>query len=438
MQVNTVAIAAGAKPDGPRREALLPDILQLLPLQSDTVDRRESLSDIRAERQRRKDAELRELAADAAHTPRVSETIVRAERKMLPGTQAARREQLRSQTRAQAQQVRHEFRRALADASARGPNDRVASTQRAPTDTRPPAGDANQGSEPPASGKTSPAASSNVTDGAKSSAQPATAGSSTGSPSPGGQVSVTPPTTPATATPFATGADESGTGGPTTLKVSAVARVSATTLGSASGTASSPAAAPTSRSESGPGVAADLSRSASVTERAGRSRPDQAAPRGNSDANVARMVRLIHTRIGKDRSVATLRLDPPRLGTVRLHMDLRNEQLTLRIDTQSVAARQLLAEQLEALRQNLEAAGIQLERVEVRSAAVAREAPDNNTPHQPDAGTGREDGSARADTEAAGGEPQPGTDSHPTEPPEERSGELEAEPAAETLVNILA
>jgi flagellar hook-length control protein FliK len=159
---------------------------------------------------------------------------------------------------------------------------------------------------------------------------------------------------------------------------------------------------------------------------------------GNSDADVARIVRLVATRLGKDHSVATLRLDPPELGSLRLRLDLRQEQLSLQIDAQTPAARRLLSERTDVLRRSLEAAGIQLERIEVRGPAMTDHAGRSDTPQQSDSWAHGQDGSARDPTGSAGGGPHPGTDSNPASPAAPLAREATVEPAAESLVNVLA
>jgi flagellar hook-length control protein FliK len=85
------------------------------------------------------------------------------------------------------------------------------------------------------------------------------------------------------------------------------------------------------------------------------------------------MVRFVQSRIGRDRSEAVLRLDPPELGSVRLHMHLRDNVLSLRVEPQTALAHALLSRDLDELRHNLEAAGIRLEHVELRPPPAGTE-----------------------------------------------------------------
>jgi len=160
----------------------------------------------------------------------------------------------------------------------------------------------------------------------------------------------------------------------------------------------------------------------------------KSADTGKADANIERILRFVRTQLGPDRTRATLRLDPPELGNVRLRMDLHKDVLLLRIDTQTPLAHRLLSEQIESLRDRLEAAGIQLERVEIRPP-TATEAPSPDMPPEPDARQAGRDGSADADAEHP---PDQGTESMPVEPAERSAHETIPEPVTESLVNILA
>ena len=161
---------------------------------------------------------------------------------------------------------------------------------------------------------------------------------------------------------------------------------------------------------------------------------------GKTDANIARIVRLIQTRIDKDRSVATLRLDPPELGTVRMHMDLRQDQLALRIDADSPAARDLLLRDMDALRKSLEAAGIQLDRVEVRVPEAAPAGLDSQAAQQQgmnaatDGGAGRRDDAHSTDSRSEQSRPVSATRLADATAVEEPTIGL----ATESLVNVLA
>ena len=156
---------------------------------------------------------------------------------------------------------------------------------------------------------------------------------------------------------------------------------------------------------------------------------------GKTDTNVERILRVVRSQIGREYARATLRLDPPQLGTIRLRMDLQQDVLRLRIDTQTELAHRLLSEQLESLRQGLAGMGIHLEQVEIRPPAANAEANPSDQPPQADQRQEGAQHSATADTERS---PDRGTDSFPAEPTEGAAGDATLEPAAESLVDLWA
>ena len=81
--------------------------------------------------------------------------------------------------------------------------------------------------------------------------------------------------------------------------------------------------------------------------------------------NFERIVRVLQRQIGRERSTTTLRLEPENLGKLRLDLDLRQEQLSLRIAPATDLAHRLLRDDLASLKAGLEAAGIQLQRIEI-------------------------------------------------------------------------
>lgn len=90
----------------------------------------------------------------------------------------------------------------------------------------------------------------------------------------------------------------------------------------------------------------------------------------NLDANIERIVRLIHNRIGRDHSVSTLHLEPDSLGSVRLRMELRAASVALDVRADSDLAHRLLSEHVDDLRQALEASGLRLERIDFQPPAA--------------------------------------------------------------------
>jgi flagellar hook-length control protein FliK len=169
------------------------------------------------------------------------------------------------------------------------------------------------------------------------------------------------------------------------------------------------------------------------------------AETADREANVERILRTISSRIGKQRSIATLLLDPPELGNVRLHMDLRKDALTLRMDTQTHVAHRLLTQELDSLRHGLESAGIHLERVEVRPPSPPPEGVGGEAEQQADGGEHWQDESAEPGAEHPDGQ---GTEAHGRQGTEAEWGSITSAghgatggqegPAAESLVNVLA
>lgn len=171
------------------------------------------------------------------------------------------------------------------------------------------------------------------------------------------------------------------------------------------------------------------------SKQAGRA---ESAASGDSGANVERITRVVLGRLNKNRSSTILRLDPPLLGSVRLQLDLRDQALQLRIDTQTDVAHRLLSEQMDSLRRNLEAAGIHLERVEVRPPEpVFEQSGANDASQQTDAGrTGRE-GSAHAEAESSRGRREE-METGFAEPPLNAAREPDWIFAAEPRINVWA
>ena len=430
MQVNLVSTAGPTRPAGSSRDVLLPDLIQFLDPSAAPRTRHEQDLEQREEKLRRKDADNRAAVAQDAGTLRPAEIALRAEREMLPGSQAARREQLQSQSQDATAHEQRGFRQALADAANRASGERGAAAAR--TTAEPATSSKGEASDngPSSGGKSAQPAD---TEASQATARPMTAargGSSTAAGTAGG-------------TPSASHAG--GAGGMTPARQSALpslasvgAKVTGITGVAVAMKAGAPPAAGETRPNSGAVVAATSARTGGAKAPAGQ--PARAAPEAESknDANIERMLRLIHTRIGKGRSVTTLRLDPPELGTLRLRMDLRNDQLSLQVETQTGAAQRLLSEQLETLRKNLEASGIHLERVEIRAPTASNGTAEPSTSQHADVWPGWQEHTARQDAESAGGGSSWEPESPPAEPLGASSGEATMEPAAESLVNVLA
>jgi flagellar hook-length control protein FliK len=426
MQVNLTSSAGFTWPSGSNRVMLLPDIAQLLQPSPAARDRREQIMEEGEDKLRRKDLEREDVAASAASTPRPSELMLKAEQEMAPGSHAARQQQLHDQLREQVSQKPADFRQALTEATSRGAPERPSTP---PSNAQKATGDvpASENAATPDTGDgkpVRPADSGTVsTPQAVARPQPSMSLSS---------VSPVPPT--AVASPAV-----SATASPVTA-VQAGEKIIAVAGSGATVSVGAPSSAGEARAPSGPPVVAEVSPpSASNAKALARpAAPSDPEPRSN-DENVERILRFIQTRIGKERSVATLRLEPPELGTLRLRMDLRADELTLEVETQTVAARKLLTEHTDTLRRSLEAAGIHLERVEVRAAPSTEASEAHSQPHG-DVWTGAEGNPARQDAE----QPRaPAWGSEQVErPPVELSDTVDGtaflEPVAESLVNVWA
>lgn len=426
MQVNPLA-PAGVTSAGDARTTLLPQLIQLLQRSATQQARHDNNVRHRETRLRRRDDEIQQQVAAAATAPRPSDELKAAERELRPGTHAAQAEQRQAQLRQQAGERAAGFRHALTHVAESSTPD--------PQRVAPGHGGA-------------PAAVVNVTKNAPTSAAQSTKGMD---PFAAGQAERAPaPTTSASrATPSALAAAASGMGShnATAAKeqmVGSAGKSAATTVtavtASARATTAAVTAAPRAASSaavaaapSAPGVARKATAATAAPQEAGETTR-------NPDANVERILRLVHSRIGRERSVATLRLDPPELGTVRVHMDLRQENLSLRIETQTTAAQRLLHEQVETLRQRLEASGIYLDRIEIRAPA-AGDGPDSQ-PQPSQVPFGHDQAPAQRDTRSAGGGAHGGTDSPTGDWSAEEAPavgrEWIVEPATESRVNLWA
>jgi len=79
-----------------------------------------------------------------------------------------------------------------------------------------------------------------------------------------------------------------------------------------------------------------------------------------------RVVRVLKAQFGRDSGTSVIRLDPPELGYLRVELNLRRDGVTLLVDTQTAAAHELLSQDVDGLRSQLEAAGLRADRIEVR------------------------------------------------------------------------
>ncbi|HUU95040.1 MAG TPA: flagellar hook-length control protein FliK [Phycisphaerae bacterium] len=391
--------------------------------------------------QQRRDAEERRAGLAAAATPEPAEVTFQAERRMDPSSRAWRRQQLNAH--APEQKTSHGgrvFRQALADAgSPRGGEARKPAAATTNDATRPDPvtqGDGRKGrstkAAPPAegeSGKSSPSSSTGRLGAARSGeSSPPTVRPivAEGRPPAGARAG-------RSATAVRPVIASAGVG-----DRSGVEKALASHSGKPAGNARPAAAISPAH-----GDARTPLKSTSVATKSAANA--QRAETADRQENVERVLRTIHSRLGRQRSTAILLLDPPELGRVRLHMDLRNDALSLRMDTQTQVAHRLLMRELDSLRQGLESAGIHLERVEVRPPSPPPEGAGADLGQQADANDSEHDQSAETGTEHPDHKGTEARSHEGTEAAAEASmspGQGAAGghgvPAAESLVNVLA
>lgn len=389
----------------------LPALPELALVGTPTQTLREQSRAADDERRRREKDDARESSYELT----AADATVQAERDVAPGSAAFRRAEARAAARQQTLQSPAAFRQELAQVASRPPSGGAPPPSAAPSGVAPASNDA--------------ATSSQLSQPARApTTAPASPGDTAVSEPPGGAAprGDTKPDAPPLRDLLPI--DRIGAKADAASGTPVSAAASATTASAASPVAApsvgvEPAptrVAPAGRVEAASGAKSDASLLAAGDRRgpadAGRAAPPRSAPRtneptGKDDANVEHIVRLVASRIGKDRSVATLRLDPAELGSIKLHMDLRDHGLNLRVESESPVAHRLLVERVEALRAALQAADIRLERVEFVTTAPPRDpsdAGDGRDPSRPHSdasqpepersGTQRESG-----TEADGG-----------------------------------
>jgi len=143
-------------------------------------------------------------------------------------------------------------------------------------------------------------------------------------------------------------------------------------------------------------AARDAQRSGSLAgrEEAG-SKPGE--PGGTEAArrqDFAQLVRLVRANVGRTAASATLRLDPPDLGRMKVDLRMTNDVLHLRVEVGSTQARDLVAERLDHLAAALREHDIRMERVEIvaldgteeHSATDAKTSRDARDPSQNERG----------------------------------------------------
>lgn len=106
--------------------------------------------------------------------------------------------------------------------------------------------------------------------------------------------------------------------------------------------------------------------------------PVDTAPIGRDNAEaVTSAVREVATRAVPGRQSVTIRLDPPQLGSVRVHVQIIDGQATATIATSNDVAHGLVRGSLDQLQQSLERSGVGIDRVQVTRMGSASAAENN-------------------------------------------------------------
>lgn len=135
-----------------------------------------------------------------------------------------------------------------------------------------------------------------------------------------------------------------------------------------SATSASAAAAPTTAQSAQPMTNAQRATSELTTPQAPKAAKSSAKP-ANDPAPFERILRFARLQSNKDHASATMRLDQPELGKIRVEMDVRDDTLRMKIDSQNNLAHRMLTENSDALRRALESAGVRVAELEIRTAA---------------------------------------------------------------------
>ena len=100
-------------------------------------------------------------------------------------------------------------------------------------------------------------------------------------------------------------------------------------------------------------------------------RPQLPLPEGMSEQdrqNVSRVLRAGQTVLQQQQGgTMTLRLTPPEMGVVRIHMQVQDGTVRVQFNTDTPQARQLLQQHMDTLRQGLERQGLTVERLHAQT-----------------------------------------------------------------------
>lgn len=325
-------------------------------------------------------------ATIAAAPPKSAETLLRAEREVAPGSRASERTFQQSDQRARIASDNQGFRDALEKATEK---------QRPPqqADVR------NTSKSPTAqTGDAKAAASSDLAESPQKSSSPRAQsnGLTLGTSALESQRAANPSITAPAKSPSITPLPHSGNPGANSASNRTIGPVPAATA-AASGPQrfAAPAVLASARSAAAttsPPASATIAEAApspTHAQRASTTKPARIAEMRSEEPNFDPLLRFVRSNLDREHSSASLRLDPPDLGVVRVFLEVRRDVVALRIEPESAAAHQLLTDSADALRTTLERAGLHVEQLEVRIAPPP-EAPlapsDAGTSFRPDDG----------------------------------------------------
>ncbi len=125
-----------------------------------------------------------------------------------------------------------------------------------------------------------------------------------------------------------------------------------------------------------PGSSASTSPVGAASDAAARTRqpaakpaaPAQPTPRNTE--HFEKILRFVKLEVGKDHARTTIRLNPPELGAIRLKIEQQHHATRVTIEPQTALAHQMLRSDIESLRAGLEAAGVRLEQMELKSPST--------------------------------------------------------------------
>lgn len=132
---------------------------------------------------------------------------------------------------------------------------------------------------------------------------------------------------------------------------------------------------------------------------AAKGAPDETIRLARPEA-IDQLARVLRTGLNGKTSSMTLRLDPPELGQLRVDIRMQLDTVTLRIQADNQAARDLLDHRMSDLRQALDQHGVRLDRVDVEVRPQTPSNPgregDGQPPQQDNLSQGGESGSGQA------------------------------------------